>query len=121
MTTQVDAIVNLAQHTAKIEHYEVAKEKVISGDPKQQLENHYSSPCDQFHTGVWQGEQGSWKVNYTEHEYCEILAGSSQITDSLGNSITVTKGDRFVIPAGFAGVWKVIEQCRKIYVIFEPK
>jgi hypothetical protein len=121
MTMNIDAIINFGQHKVATEYYDVAKEKVISGTPKQQLENHYSSPCDQFHAGVWQGEAGSWKINYTEHEYCEILAGSSQITDSEGNSIIVSKGDRFVIPAGFSGVWKVLKPCRKIYVIFEQK
>lgn len=121
MTQTIDAIINFGQHKVKTEHYEVAPEKVLSGEPKQQLENHYSSPCDQFHAGVWQGQVGSWKVNYSEHEYCEILSGSSEIIDEAGNSITVTKGDRFVIPAGFKGIWRVLQECRKIYVVFEQK
>ncbi|MCG9695867.1 cupin domain-containing protein [Shewanella sp. Isolate11] len=121
MSINIDAIINFSQQQTETEYYDVAKEKVISGDPKQQLNNHYSSPCEQFHAGVWQGEKGSWKVNYTEYEYCEILQGCSEITDNSGKSITVTKGDRFVIPAGFSGVWKVIDTCRKIYVIFEQK
>jgi len=121
MSITVNSIINFSQHAVETEFYDVAKEKVLSGDPKQQLDNHYSSPCNQFHAGVWQGEVGSWKINYTEHEYCEILAGESEITDHQGQCITVKKGDRFVIPAGFSGVWKITQACRKIYVIFEQK
>jgi hypothetical protein len=40
-------------------------------------------------------------VNFTEHEYCEIVQGVSVLRDNDGNSKTVRAGDRFVIPAGF--------------------
>ncbi|MCY1403997.1 hypothetical protein D9M71_191940 [compost metagenome] len=60
-------------------------------------------------------------MNYTEHEYCEILQGVSVIRDQDGNARTVRTGDRFVIPAGFQGTWEVLESCRKVYVIFEQK
>ncbi|MCE9677896.1 cupin domain-containing protein [Shewanella sp. AS1] len=121
MIISVDDIINFSQRLTQTEHYEVAREKWISGDPKQQVKNHYSSPCGQFHAGIWQGDIGSWRVNYSEHEYCEILAGRCEITDKTGNSISVGQGDRFVIPAGFSGIWKVIDTCKKVYVVFEQK
>jgi uncharacterized cupin superfamily protein len=31
----------------------------------------------------------------------------------------IAAGDTFVIPAGFVGTWEVLEDCRKIYAIFE--
>ena len=43
----------------------------------------------------------------------------SVIRDAEGNGKTVRAGDRFVIPAGFSGTWEVLEDCRKVYVIFE--
>ena len=45
----------------------------------------------------------------------------SVIRDQDGNAKTVRAGDRFVIPSGFSGTWEVLEACRKVYVIFEPK
>ena len=42
------------------------------------------------------------------------------ITDAQGTALTVTRGDRFIIPRGFVGTWEVLETTRKIYVIHEP-
>jgi uncharacterized cupin superfamily protein len=36
-----------------------------------------------------------------------------------GEPMTVRQGDAFVIPAGFKGVWEVIERTRKHYAIYE--
>ena len=117
----IDSIIDFANSSATPEHYRPAPEKVLKGDPAQSVTNHYSSPCNQFHAGVWEGEPGQWTIRYTEHEYCEILQGVSVIRDEQGNAKTVRAGDRFVIPAGFSGTWEVLETCRKVYVIFEPK
>ncbi|MFT5789188.1 MAG: putative cupin superfamily protein [Shewanella sp.] len=120
MTIGIDSIIDFSAINTAVERYKLNAEKVLQGDPEQHLQNHYSSDCDQFHAGVWQGDIGRWKVNYSEHEYCEILSGTSIITDNGGNQTTVKTGDRFVIPAGFKGTWEVLESCRKVYVIFEP-
>ncbi|MFT5705606.1 MAG: putative cupin superfamily protein [Shewanella sp.] len=115
----IESIVNFSTNEADVEHYHLDSEKRIVGNPAQTVENHFSSPCNQFHSGSWQSEKGCWKVSYTESEYCEILAGSSIITDDSGSTMTVSKGSRFVIPAGFTGTWEVVEDCKKIYVMFE--
>lgn len=116
---KIDRIVDFATATTEAESYLPAAEKIVAGEPQQSVRNHYASPCGQFNAGEWSGEVGCWKVNYTEHEYCEILAGVSVIRDAEGNARTVKAGDRFVIPAGFSGTWEVVEPCRKIYVVFE--
>lgn len=119
MTMSVTSIIRFASAQPPVESYQVSPEKRIAGNPTQQLQNHYSSPCNQFHSGIWQSESGAWKINYTEYEYCEILEGTSVITDLEGQSQTFSVGDRFIIPAGFQGVWQVVTPCRKVYVIFE--
>ncbi|QYJ74440.1 cupin domain-containing protein [Shewanella sp. FJAT-52076] len=119
MTSKISDITRFSTSGAQIEQYFLPEEKRLEGNPLQSLTNHYSSPCGQFHAGVWQSDGGKWNVNYTEHEFCDILEGSSIICDSEGNSLTVEAGDKFVIPAGFKGTWEVVEHCRKIYVIFE--
>ena len=70
--------------------------------------------------GIWASERGKWKVAYTEEEYCEILEGRSVISDLSGNAVTVSPGDRFVVPRGFAGTWEVVEPTRKVFVIHQP-
>lgn len=120
-TMSIASIVDFAQVLTEAERYRPAAEKILKGEPDQAVYNHYSSPCGQFAAGVWEGEVGQWTVNYTEHEYCEIVQGVSVLRDQEGNAKTLRAGDRFVIPAGFKGTWEVLESCRKIYVMFEQK
>lgn len=42
-----------------------------------------------------------------------------RIEDATGHCSEFGVGDSFVIPAGFVGVWHVIEPMSKLYVIFE--
>ena len=101
----VAQIIDFASVTTAPEHYRPAAEKILKGDPEQSVRNHYGSPCGQFNVGIWEGAVGQWTINYTEHEYCEILQGVSVIRDQDGNAKTVRAGDRFVIPAGLKGTW----------------
>ncbi|MCS3467909.1 putative cupin superfamily protein [Pseudomonas sp. JUb42] len=117
----IEAIVDFSKPGIAPEHYRPSPEKIFKGDPQQTVYNHYNSPCGQFNAGVWEGEVGQWRVNYTEHEYCEIVQGVSVLRDEAGGAKTLRAGDRFVIPAGFKGTWEVLEACRKIYVVFEAK
>ncbi|PWB30289.1 transcriptional regulator [Pseudomonas sp. SDI] len=118
---KIQQIIDIAQVLTEAERYRPAAEKVLKGDPEQAVSNQYASPCGQFAAGVWEGGLGQWTVNYTEHEYCEILQGVSVLRDEDGSAKTLRAGDRFVIPAGFKGTWEVLEPCRKIYVLFEQK
>jgi uncharacterized cupin superfamily protein len=111
----------LNYQTTAHETYDVATEKMLSGSPKQILSNHFSNASGEFHAGFWEAEVGSWQVNYSEFEYCEILEGKIRMIDSHGIAQTVVKGDRFIIEAGYQGTWEVLERAKKVYVIFEPK
>jgi uncharacterized cupin superfamily protein len=101
------------------EEYFLSPEKLISGNPKQTVWQHYTDPSGKFLTGIWQSDIGKWRISYTEEEYCQILEGISILTDEHGNAVTVTSGENFVIPRGFVGTWEVVERTRKIYVIYE--
>lgn len=104
---------------APAEEYFLPKDKLLVGNPKQSLWVHYTDPSGKFSTGIWQSEPGKWNISYTEEEFCQLLQGSSVITDADGNPVTVNPGDNFVIPRGFVGTWEVLETTRKIFVIYE--
>jgi len=101
------------------EVYFLPAEKLLSGNPKQTIWQHYTDKTQKFSTGIWQSEVGKWKINYTEEEFCQILEGKSVITDLAGNATSVSAGENFVIPSGFVGTWEVLETTKKIYVIYE--
>ena len=114
------AIVPIPHDTPASEHFEVAPEKLLAGDPRQGVANLYSDATNQFHSGIWEAEPATWRVSYTEHEYCLILQGRIRMTGDDGSLAEVGPGDSFVIPAGYTGIWQVLEKARKVYVIFEP-
>lgn len=107
--------------TVAPEHYHPAPERRLQGNPQLTVWPHYSDPSGQFSVGEWQGEVGSWRVQYTEEEFCQIIEGVSTITADDGSAVTVRTGDRFVIPAGFQGTWQVLARTRKTYVVYERK
>lgn len=102
-----------------VEEYFLASEKLIQGNPKQTIWQHYTDPSSKFLTGIWHSEIGKWHINYTEEEFCQMLEGLSVLTDADGLAVTLRQGDNFVIPRGFCGTWEVVQPSRKIYVIYE--
>jgi len=94
-------------------------EKLLSGHPRLTVWNHYGDPTQQFFAGVWEATPGSWRVRYSEHEFCHLLSGRVVITADDGERTEFAAGDSFVVPAGFSGVWEVTQSCRKLYAIFE--
>ena len=94
-------------------------DKLISGDPRQQICNAYSDPDGRFHVGRWTSSPGTWRVRYTEIELCHILAGRIRLRDDSGVEKMFGAGDTFMINRGFSGSWEVLEACTKIYAIYE--
>jgi uncharacterized cupin superfamily protein len=88
--------------------------------PAQTARNLFSDATGRFFSGIWSSTRGAWRVAYTENELCVLTKGSVRITDDSGHSWTFRSGDCFVIPAGFAGLWEVLEDARKFYAIYEP-
>jgi uncharacterized cupin superfamily protein len=95
-------------------------DRLLAGDPEQTARNYFSDSGGRFFAGIWESTPGRWRVRYTENEFCHLTRGSIRIADSNGGQWTFKAGDTFVIPAGFAGTWEVIEPAAKLYVIYEP-
>lgn len=114
-------VLKLESATVEPETYFLPAEKLIEGNPQQTLWMHYTDPTGQFFTGIWRSEPGKWKIAYTEEEYCQMLSGTSVITDADGRASTVKTGESFVMPKGFVGTWEVVETTTKRFVIYEAK
>ena len=96
-------------------------ENILAGIPRARASNQYSEPTQQFFCGLWTSTIGKWRVRYTEHEFCVIIEGRVRIESVTGEKHEMRAGEAFVVPAGFEGIWEVIEPCKKWYSIFEVK
>ncbi len=112
-------IVRIADATVDATRTPVDADRLISGQPAQAVVNAYSSGDERFHCGVWEGDIGAWRVRYTEDEFCHMLMGRVRIVADTGEERIVVAGDSFVLPAGFSGVWEVLEPARKLYAVYE--
>jgi uncharacterized protein len=98
-----------------------AADRLVSGEPRQSIWNAFSTPDGCFHLGQWHSSRGAWRVRYTEYEFCHLLAGKVRLSDDDGLAHEFGPGDSFLIVKGFCGVWEVLEDCTKLYAIYEPK
>lgn len=113
------AIIDFSSASAETSVSRPPAEKVLEGSPQHTARNFFSDTSGQFFAGVWESTPGRWRVRYSENEFCHLTRGRVVIEDDSGRSWTFKAGDSFVIPAGFSGVWKVLEPVSKLYVIFE--
>jgi uncharacterized cupin superfamily protein len=98
-----------------------APDRVLEGAPANRSWNAYETPDGRFFSGIWESDPGKWRIEYTEAEFCHIIAGVSRIAGDDGTIREVRAGDAFVIPSGFKGTWEVVEQTRKHYAIYLPE
>ena len=115
----VEDLVFFETHEPEFEEFRTDAAKCLKGQPLQRTWHHFTSADGKFFAGLWEAEPGCWQVEYTENEFCQVLAGRSVLRDGEGNERTLGAGDNFVIPAGFRGQWEVLETTRKIYVIYQ--
>ncbi len=99
----------------------IPADKLIGGAPVTRVANFFSDSSQQFFAGRWSATCGKWRVRYTENELCVMTAGRVVIESDAGERKTFGAGDAFVVPAGFSGTWEVLEDCSKIYAIFEAR
>jgi uncharacterized protein len=114
------AIVRLDGPVAE-EAAELPRDRLVAGTPQVRVRNYFTDPSQQFFAGRWSATRGKWRVRYTENELCLMTAGRVVIESATGERSSFGPGDAFVVPAGFTGTWEVVEDCAKIYAIFEAR
>ena len=113
-------IVDFATGPAETRVSRPPADQLLAGEPETTTRNYFSDAGGRFFAGVWESTPGRWRVRYSENEFCHLTRGRIRIADASGRQWTFKAGDSFVIPAGFAGTWEVIEPTAKLYVIYEP-
>ncbi|MEQ1580588.1 MAG: cupin domain-containing protein [Steroidobacteraceae bacterium] len=121
VTPSVPGIIDFSTATAVEELSGPSPDRLIAGNPVQSVRNLFTDSTGQFFVGTWSSTPGSWRIRYTESEFCHLLSGAIRLTDTQGLSWYFAAGASFIVPAGFTGTWEVLEPARKLYAIFEAK
>lgn len=96
-------------------------ERLVSGNPKRTTWNYYTSDKSDLYCGVWASEVGAWRIAYPDNmeEFFHVLEGRIRLKSDNGNVEDFGPGEACVIPAGFQGIFEVLEATKKHYVILE--
>jgi len=98
-----------------------AADRLLAGQPRQQISNYFSDATQQFHAGLWSSTRGKWRIRYSESEFCCLTRGRVVLENGAGQRWEFGPGEGFLVPSGFAGTWEVLEDCTKFYAIFESR
>jgi uncharacterized cupin superfamily protein len=121
MMTVTQPVVQLFREVSPEPEFDFPRaERLLAGNPQRITWSHFVNDSGEVYMGVWASEVGSWHIEMgaTEDEYFYVLEGRGRI---VGEQATkeFSAGDAVVIPAGFTGIFEVIEPLKKHYVIVE--
>lgn len=96
-------------------------DRLVRGNPLRGTWTLYESAQGDLSSGIWQCEPGAWRIVFPagKDEYFFVLEGRLRLHDAQGQVTEVAAGQGAVIPAGFEGVFEVLEPVRKHFVVVE--
>ncbi|WP_019447927.1 cupin domain-containing protein [Cupriavidus sp. BIS7] len=96
-------------------------DRLVKGNPDRTTWTHYSANQGDFDCGIWACEPGAWRIAFPagKEEFFHVVSGRLRITSHTGDAREFGPGDACVIPAGFEGVFEVIEPVRKYFVVID--
>jgi uncharacterized cupin superfamily protein len=95
-------------------------DRIVEGAPTFRTATHYESPDGRLLSGVWEATRGAWRIAYGEWEWCRLRSGRCVVIPEGGEPVPLGPGDALVLEPGFVGVWTVLEDCAKDFVVMLP-
>lgn len=94
-------------------------ERLLQGNPLRHTWTHYETADEALSCGIWACETGAWRIHFADdkHEFFCVISGVVRLHDEAGQVVEVKAGEAAVIPAGFAGVFEVVQPVRKYFVV----
>ena len=121
MSTDIIILKTSGAGAPKVKVEKAAPEKQVAGNTVTQTWNHFVGEDERLYCGIWESNKGTVKVSYDEWEFCHFIQGEAILTREDGRRWQLSKGDAFIIPAGFKGTWETVRKVKKHYVILLPK
>ena len=95
-------------------------DRFVWGHPTSDNRTVFESVDGKIVSGIWRATIGAWRIAYDETEYCHVTKGRARLLEDSGAIFEIQAGDSFVIAAGFTGIWEVIEDMEKHYMVVMP-
>ena len=116
-----DSLITFERSDVPVTHDHPKPERLVRGNPLRRTYSHYASAGGEVDAGIWECEPGAWNIDFaaTRDEFFHVLEGRIRITSAAGEAKEFGPGMPCVIPAGFKGLFEVLEPVRKIYVMIE--
>ncbi|WP_284944710.1 cupin domain-containing protein [Acidisoma cladoniae] len=115
----IPAVVSFQDPLPEPVGFRPSPERILAGDPAQTVSTVFTSADGHFTCGSWTAARGTWRVVFTESEFCHLLEGVIRVMGDDGSDRTFRAGDAFVTPAGFTGTWEILEPARKVFACYE--
>jgi len=117
------ALIDFKKQQTQPDHDYPRPDRLVSGNPKRTTWNHFTNSTGEVFAGVWTSEVGSWRIEFgaAEDEFFFVIAGRVRVSSDDGKTEDVGAGESLVIPAGFKGVFAVLEPATKHYMIVDRK
>lgn len=98
-----------------------AADRAMGTPPRRLTTERYSAEDGALSIGEWSCEPGAWRIAFHpgRHEFFHVLSGRLRLIDDAGHAREFGPGDACVIPAGFTGVFEVLEPVTKRYVMLD--
>ncbi|MBV8665745.1 MAG: DUF861 domain-containing protein [Burkholderiaceae bacterium] len=121
--SNLPTVIDFSRQTIEPEYDHPRQERRLQGNPLRTTWNHFTSASDEISAGVWACEVGSWRIAFADNkdEFFCVIEGRCRVIDEAGHAAEAGPGQALVIPAGFKGVFEVLEPVKKHYVIVERK
>ena len=96
-----------------------AVSRAIGVPPLRLTSERYAADDGALSIGDWACEPGAWRIAFADNkeEFFCIRHGRVQLIAENGHAEAFGPGEAAVIPAGFRGVFEVLEAVEKYYVI----
>lgn len=98
-------------------------DRCLIGNPQRTTWEHFANVSGELSCGIWACEVGAWRIEFSPHkdEFFCVIEGLVRLVDQAGEVVEIGAGDAAVIPAGFKGVFEVVQPVRKYYVVLDRK